>query len=158
MKIWITLLICGMSLLGAETDEDQTFQLKNGRFWVHLDADQRTMFLVGLQDGWTLRGDTEAASLGAVFLVWGAKGLQYSELSDMVTLAYKQPENLVLPISWVVMANFAVQRGDTTRDVALTALRKFLNRVNSAPQGPQRTLPVENRSPIFVILDLKKAH
>lgn len=73
MKVWIALLICAMALLGAETDEDQTLQLKNGRFWVRLDADQRTMFLVGLQDGWTLRGDTEASSLGAVFLVWGVR-------------------------------------------------------------------------------------
>lgn len=72
----------------------------------------------------------------------------------MVTLAYKQPENLVLPISWIVMANFAVQRGETTRDVALAALRKFLSRLNSAPSGPPRTLPAEDRSPIFVILDL----
>jgi len=49
------------------------------------------------------------------------------DVAKMVTSVYEEPENLELPIAWVTMACFAVQRGDTTRDAAFMALRKHLS-------------------------------
>jgi hypothetical protein len=45
----------------------------------------------------------------------------------MVTSVYEEPENLELPIGWVTMACFAVQRGETTRVAVFMALRKHLS-------------------------------
>src|SRR5260370_5725930 len=133
-KLWIVGLFCCTSLLGQEFDKDadKTFSLLNGRYWTKLEPEQRPFFLAGMVDGWTFRKETEETVQGNVINAWGAAGnLKYSEMVKMIDLAYAEPENLTLPVGWVVMASMAIQRGDTTRDVVLSALRRFMASVTS---------------------------
>jgi hypothetical protein len=95
----------------------------------------------------TISGEEIAAWSG------GPKSM-ISDLAATVTSIYQEPENLALPIGWVVMGVFAVQRGDTTRDVVFMALRKHLAEVMDA-QG-SRPVPLSEISPIQVIIKLRK--
>ena len=84
----------------------------------------RTIFLVAMIDGWTLRDNVEDIVRGDVIGAMKATGMQYGDLMLMVDAAYAHAENLSLPVGWVVMASLAVQRGETTTDVVLVALRQ----------------------------------
>jgi len=151
-KLWIIGLVSCTLLLSADVDEE-TFGLKNGRFWSTLATEETAIFLVGMVDGWKLREHTEEAIPGKVILVWNATApFKYSELANMVGLAYANPENMSLPIGWVVMACLAVQRGDTARDPLFEALRKHLTDLRSRPG----TFYTSDISPVDVILKLKK--
>lgn len=70
----------------------------------------------------------------------------------MVNLAYEDPENLSLPVGCVVMASFAVQRGETTREPVFAALRKFLADLLSRPGNKYGS----ESSPVDVILKFRK--
>ena len=157
--LWTTslLLIYCTSFLGQEfnKDTDKTFGLLNGHYWMKLSTEQRFFLLTGLVDGWAFREATEDTVKGSVILAWGIAGdnFQYIDMVKMIDLAYAEPENLTLPVGWVVMANMAVQRGDTTRDAALLALRKFLGGLKSGP--PDRKFYGSEISPVNTILSLK---
>jgi hypothetical protein len=55
--------VLGTSLLFAARQRDETFG-KNGRFWSFLQAGERSVFLVGILNGWQLRSTTEAVVKG----------------------------------------------------------------------------------------------
>jgi hypothetical protein len=105
-KLFVVFLLAATSILAADNPEE-TFQMKNGRFWSHLgsSADEyKSVFLLGLFDGWTLRGMTKETILGKELIVWtsGPKST-ISDLAATVTSVYEEPENLPLPVGWVVM-------------------------------------------------------
>ena len=128
VMLLLLILRIGATAAGAD-NEDQTYGMKNGRFWNGLDDDsERTAFLVGLDDGWSLRGDTESIVSGKVLLALHpcASSITYGEEVEMITAAYKEPENRNLPIGWVMMADRAIQCGETTSNAVFPALRKHL--------------------------------
>lgn len=151
----VFLLVAVPSIWAADNPEE-TFQMKNGRFWNHLGPstdDYQSAFLLGLFDGWALRGMTKDTILGKELIVWsGGPKSTVSELATMITSVYEEPENLPLPIGWVVMGAFAVQRGDTTRDVVFMALRKHLAKMLDSPAAAR----VSELDPIDVIMQLRK--
>jgi hypothetical protein len=104
-----------------------TFGESNGRFWTRLADNERPMFLLGILNGWKLRGETEdrVASPVLTAMTFGA-AISYSELVRLVDSAYTDSQNLTLPVGWVLMGSLAVQRGETTPDVLLPALRRHL--------------------------------
>jgi hypothetical protein len=154
-KLLVVVLLAAPSIWAAESPEE-TFEMKNGRFWNHLGSsrdDYKSAFILGLFDGWALRGMTKATVLGKEVIVWssGPKST-VSDLATMVTSVYEEPENLPLPIGGVVMGAFAVQRGDTTRDLVFMALRKHLAKMLDSPAAT----PVSEVDPIDVIMQLRK--
>jgi hypothetical protein len=177
-RLWIVGLFCCVSLLGQEqksnNETDKTFELLNGHDWTKLTSNERLFLLTGLADGWTFREETEDTANGSVLNAWGFAGnnFQYTDLVKMIDLSYAEPENLTLPVCWVVMASMAIQRGDTTRDVVLTALRKFMASITSgelygshpASEWPHGVRPGPNpgevsgpaNSPVDTILKLKR--
>ncbi len=156
MKRTFVAFVLVATSIWANDCPDQTFQMKNGRFWSHLESDEyKFVYLRGIFDGWDLRGMTKDSISGEEIGAWiGGPKSTISDLSASVTSIYQEPENLVLPIGWVVMGVFAVQRGDTTRDVVFMALRKQLAEVTAA-QG-SRPMPLSEISPIHVIMKLSK--
>ena len=121
----VLVLISSSLLLRADTQEDVTFGLLNGRFWNSMANAQRIGFLQGLTDGWMLRTTAEDVVKGRTIIAWSGPGFTHGELAEMITSIYADTENVELPIGWVVMASYAVKRGDTTRDAVLMALRRF---------------------------------
>jgi hypothetical protein len=151
----MTRRICIMCLLGsgllfAADNPDETFGLKNGRFWNSLPDDAKPYFLIGLFEGWSFHRLRQAA-----FTVKEARAFTTSarfptvDISDMLTSVYGNPENLELPIGWATMACYAVQRGDTTRDAVFMALRKAL----SDEVGRKDAHPANELDPMDVILN-----
>ncbi len=124
-KVLCLLLLVGGGFLLAD-DPSTTFGLQNGRFWNAMSTDSRPYFLVGMFEGWharQLRDDFITVKEAKAF--YGE--FRTMDVAKMVTSVYGEPENLELPIAWVTMACFAVQRGDTTRDAVFMALRKHLS-------------------------------
>ena len=122
-------LLFGGSLLMAAAKPDETFGMKNGRFWNNLPSDDstRSILLVGILDGWTLRSHTEEAELGKVIHALSSGGnFTTNDLADMVSSVFADTENITLPIGWVAMGCLAVQRGETTRGAVSLALRRHL--------------------------------
>jgi hypothetical protein len=155
MKRTFVTLILLISILSrvaiaANKEDTETLGLKNGRFWNALpdEISYRRLFLVGILDGWELRGNTEDEVSGKVLGAMSKCGasFRYEELAEMITQAYKEPENRSLPIGWVMIADFAIQCGRTTGDVVFPALRKHLADISS------KTVSGDAISPIDVIL------
>jgi hypothetical protein len=120
------LFVLGSGLLLAADTPETTFELMNGRFWNSLSSESRQMFLVAQRDGWILRGFTEDAIKAKVVQAFAAR-TTVADVSDMVTSLYREAENVDLPIGWVVLGCLAVQRGETSRDAVLMALRRHLS-------------------------------
>lgn len=154
MSFCIVSLCCLLSALplAAEENVNLTYGLQNGRFWNLMDADSRPIYLLGIVHGWTLRGHTEDGSEVDVILALtsGKVSLTFEELAEMITSDYANPENRTLPIGWVMMAEMAVHRGDTTRPVVLSALRKWLVDISG------KTLRGSQISPINTIVAASK--
>lgn len=141
-------LLLGAFLLIAAGKPDETFGMKNGRFWNNLPPNDsiRSIFLVGMLDGWKLREFTEETVKGKVITTFSAGDtFTTNDLADMVSSVYAETENLALPIGWVAMGSLAVQRGETTRDRVFLALRKYLADVSSrkAPIAASDIDPIE---------------
>ena len=154
----LALVLCPLASTATSPKEDhsETFRLKNGRFWMGLSDVARPYFLMGLADGWTLRGHTEETVKGSVILALSScSDTSYGELAEMVTAAYEQPENRVLPIGWVMMADLAIGCGKTTPEKVFPALLKHLTAVNDAVSKSRITreegVYVSRISPIDVI-------
>ena len=133
-RLICSVLLLGSSLLIAAKNPDETWEMKNGRFWNDLPSDDstRSIFLVGMLDGWHLRGFTEATIKGKVILAFNSGGdFTTNDLADMVSSVYAETENIALPIGWVAMGCLAVQRGETTRAAVFLALRKYLGDVSN---------------------------
>ena len=138
-------LIWGVRSIGADND-DQTYGMKNGRFWNALpDDSERSLFLLGLEDGWSLRGHTESTVLGKVILALHPCGsrVTFGEEAEMITAAYKEPENRSLPIGWVMMAGSAIQCGQTTSNAVFPALRKHLAGISGKTVGGDSLIPID---------------
>src|SRR6266403_269916 len=95
------IVLFATSTLRAEPPKDETFGLKNGRYWNSMPTDCRGWFLVGLLDGWKLRSNTEELVMGKVVNAFGGK-IMASELADMISSFYAETENMGLPIGWTV--------------------------------------------------------
>jgi len=153
--IFILLIITFSTGAPGAENADETSRMKNGRFWSALTDDERIFVTMGIHDGWELRGQTESATQGMVLRAFNrcASPVTNGEDAEMITLAYKEPENRVLPIGWVVMADEAIRCGETTGDVVFPALRKFL----ADTSGKDISYP--GLSPIPVILSVStKSH
>ena len=138
-------LVLGIRAIGADK-EDETYGMKNGRFWNALaDDSERPLFLLGFEDGWSLRGHTESTVLGKVITALHPCGnsITYGEESEMITATYKEPENRNLPIGWVLMADSAIQCGRTTRDAVFPALRKHLADISGKTVGVDALIPID---------------
>lgn len=150
-RLLIVGLLCSIGLSAA--DIEQSWGLKNGRYWQEgiVTDGARGCFLAGLMDGWRLRGDTEDSVRGSVLMALEhPTPIKYSELVAMVNSAYAEPENLSLPVGWVLLGALAVQRGEVTKDGVLLALRKHLASLGSTNHLSSEISPVE------IIMDLKK--
>jgi hypothetical protein len=132
----------------------QTEQPKDGRYWNSLPPTSRIFFLSGFFEGWNQRGAEDDTVSGLVLLATSTGGgsFTYGNLASMVDSAYKDAENLSLPIAWVVMGSLAVQRGETTRDVVLAALRKHQAEIWNKSGG----LTAKEYSPLYTIQALNK--
>jgi hypothetical protein len=134
MKVFSVVVLLGvLALIGeAQAQDRHTGSLSNGRQWNAITEERRVGFLDGMLQGWYLRGSTEKVISGSVILATTSNGhFTTNELSMMVTSAYSHAENLNLPIGWVALACMAVERGETSQEAALVALRQFLG---SLPQ------------------------
>jgi len=153
-RLFVIFLLATASIWAADNPEE-TFEMKNGRFWTHLGSatdEYKSAFLLGLIDGWTLRGMTKTSIPGKELIAWkaGPKST-LSDLAATVTSVYDETENQPLPIGWVVMGAFAVQRGDATRDLVFMALRKHL-----AQMMDGQARPASEVDPIDVIMQFRK--
>jgi hypothetical protein len=95
---------------------------------------------------------TKASITGKELIAWNPGPMAtLSDLAAMVSSVYKETENQPLPIGWVVMGAFAVQRLEATRDLMFMALRKHLVHTmdGQARLGPEA-------DPIDVILQFRK--
>jgi hypothetical protein len=72
MKRLFVIFLLGTASISAEgNNPEETLGMKNGRFWSHLESvEYKSVFLVGLMDGWELRGNTRPTILGKELLVW----------------------------------------------------------------------------------------
>jgi hypothetical protein len=141
--------LVGACLLTAEDSPTETLGLKNGRFWNALPSDSRPYFLIGMFEGWTFRQRREnSISIKEAKVFWASAKFPAVDVTEMVTSVYREPENLNLPIAWVTMACFSVQRGETTRDAVFMTLRKNIS------TEMQRTdaHPANEIDPIDIIL------
>ena len=77
---------------------------------------------------------------------------EFAELKRMIDHAYESPENLNLPIGWVVMADFAIMRGEVTEEAVFPALRRFLTELSVRKDG----VNAPGTSPIPILMDLWK--
>jgi hypothetical protein len=130
MKKLCLVFVLGAVALCAADGPNETFGMKNGRFWINLPSNDasRVAFLIGLLDGWELRGYTQDIVSGSVLIAMSSDGyFTTSDMANMVTSVYADTENLTLPVGWVALGCLAVQRGDTTRDAVFMALRKHLS-------------------------------
>jgi hypothetical protein len=131
---------------GGTGNEEQTFGVKNGRFWNPLSSDsERTLFLVGLEDGWSLRAQTEDTVSGKVILALHPcnSPMTYGEEAEMITSAYKEPENRGLPVGWVLMANSAIHCGQTSGAAVFPALRRHLADVYGKGASGNQIAPID---------------
>ncbi len=113
-----------VALSAAAEPQDETFGLKNGRYWASMPPESRRGFAAGLLDGWNMRGWTEATVHGSVLGAFsGGEGFTTDALAGMITSVYADKHNLVLPIGVVGLACLAIERGEVTRDGVLKALR-----------------------------------
>ena len=127
MQTVVAVVLLSAGLAYSQTPSDQTLYLRNGKFWSSLPTETQSIFLMGVVDGWKLRGDTEELVRGKVALALVPGGnVSYGEMARMVTTAYADPINMSLPIGWVLMAELAVQRGEATNEAVLAALRRHL--------------------------------
>ncbi len=127
MKVFSVVVLLGVFALVGEAQDRHTGSLSNGRYWNAIIEERRVGFLDGMLAGWYLRGSTEKVMSGSVILATTSSGhFTTNELSQMITAAYSHAENLNLPIGWVVLACMAVERGETSQEAALVALRQFL--------------------------------
>ena len=105
--------------------------------------------MIGLLDGWNLRGFTQETIKGKEIIVMSSGGkFMTDDLANMVTSIYADTENVGLPVGWVAMGCLSVQRGETTRDLVFKALRKHLADL----MGSQGTHYGNEVDPIDVIL------
>jgi len=113
--------------------------------------------LEGMYNGWELRQSVEAAVADDTRLAMypsrpSGQSITFSELADMITSVYKDTENLDLPVGWVMQVSLAIWRGETTREAALPALRKFLGTL----QAKKGTVFNQDLNAIPVILSVSK--
>ena len=148
--LFFVFILYAGTVVGEEAT-GKTFGMQNGRFWNDLADDQaHALFLIGIFDGWQLRGHTEDTVLGKVITAMSPCGSSFGELAEMVTTAYKEPENRTLPVGWVLMASIQIQCGRTTRDAVFPALRKHLGTFSGTTKG----VPGSVLDPIDVILSV----
>ena len=142
-------------MVGTPQSTQETLGLNNGRFWELLPNDPgvRALYLAGIFDGWRLRGDEQDVAASSTLAVMAAGGtFTLGELVAFTNGVYAQPENLSLPVGWVLMTAFAVQRGEAAKEPLLTALRAHLAALFSRNRTP---MPSEIR-PTALILSFKK--
>ena len=164
MKRLILLFLLALPSLWAD-DPEETFGMKNGRYWNHMlsipeaysgkhdiPGDTfKVLFLVGLTEGWKLEKLTKESISVKEALVWQGGASTLSDLASTVSAAYEDAENQPLPIGWVVMGALAVHRGDTTRDLIFMALRKHLTHMMDGQARPATAL-----DPTDIILQFHK--
>jgi hypothetical protein len=152
-RLFLVILLTTASICAADNPEE-TFRMKNGRFWNGLVApDNRVTFLLGLIDGWKLRETTKDVIPGKELIAWqGSPKATIGDLTEMITSVYGETENQTLPVGWVAMGCLAVQRGDATRDSVFMALRKHL----AKELGRTDPHPANEIDPIDVILQFRK--
>ena len=145
-----SLLLFALSTAAVAENAEETFRMKNGRFWNALNADERIFVVMGIDDGWELRGQTEGETQAKVLRAFNrcTTAATNGEEAEMITKAYQEPENRNLPIGWVMMADAAIRCGQTTANVVFPALRKFLADVS----GKEISYP--GLSPISAILSV----
>ncbi len=144
MKV-TTVILClflASTLCYAQKGLNKTFGLENGRYWNAMDGEVRSAYVEGIIHGWTLRQETEDAVDSDVVLAFtsGNVSLTYGELAEMINAVYRQPENRTLPIGWVMLAEMAVHRGETTEALVFPALRQRVLKMsdrNSTMVGSQ---------------------
>jgi len=149
MKTLGSLVLFGMlPLLAAGEPSNETFGLENGRVWNTLTPDWKGACLMGMVQGWKLRANTEESTLVRVANAFSASGkFNTNDLADMVTSVYADTENIALPIGWVVLASLAIERGETSRNTVLVALRKQMTKLLSG----KGSLPNTDFDPIATI-------
>jgi hypothetical protein len=153
LVVFMAFILSAGTVVGEEA-AGKTFGMQNGRFWNDLtDNDARTLFLIGIFEGWQLRVRTEDSVTGKVIDALSPCGSSFGELAEMVTTVYKEPENRTLPVGWVLMASVKIQCGQTTHDRVFPVLRKHLAAVLAAVSGT-KGVPGSVLDPIDAILSV----
>jgi hypothetical protein len=137
MRQLCLVVVVGALSLSAADGPEATFSMKNGRFWNTLTTNNayRPAFVIGLLDGWTLRGYTEDVIGGKVIVAMSGTGqFTTDDLAEMITSVYAETENLTLPVGWVVLGCLAVQRGEATRDLVFMTLRRHLSSLRASKE------------------------
>lgn len=143
------LFLLGGCLLAAD-NPDVTYGLDNGRFWNRLPDDAKPYFLIGMLEGWLFRQDrADFITVKEAMAFRAGATFPIGDLQNMLTSVYKEAENLELPIGWAMMACYAVQRGDATRDAVFMALRRAL----SDEMRRKDAHPANELDPMDVILN-----
>jgi hypothetical protein len=146
LGVMILLFLATLVGAGDGANDDQTLGMKNGRFWNTLTTDsERTLFVLGLQDGWSLRGNTEDTVSGRVILAFHPcnSSMTYGEEVEMISAAYREPENRGLPVGWVLMASSAIHCGKTTSSSVFPALRRHLAEISSKTSTGGELAPID---------------
>jgi hypothetical protein len=79
--IFLSLILTAPALLGADDNATKTLGMMNGHFWIMIPAAHslRETFVLGLLDGWKLRGDTSDTTSGAVVSEMSVGGAQVAD-------------------------------------------------------------------------------
>jgi hypothetical protein len=143
-RVSLILLLATAAICAEDNNPQETFDMKNGRFWNGLvSPDSRVTFMLGLIDGWKLREFTKDTILAKELIAWhGSPKATIGDLTEMITSVYGETENQTLPVGWVAMGCLAVQRGDATRDAVFMALRKHSQQslARLVPTQPSRLI------------------
>jgi hypothetical protein len=161
MKSALLTLVLAVSTFAAD-NQLTTFNMRNGHFWHELSeaGDYRPAFLMGLMEGWDLRGNTESSVLDSTANAL-SRSPQFStdDLAKMISSVYKDPENLSLPVGWVALGCLAVQRGESTKAIVFVALRKHLAHLSeklATPEGKEEGIPASELDAVKLIAALIK--
>jgi hypothetical protein len=146
LGVIIFLFLTTFTAAGGGGNDDQTIGMKNGRFWNSLTTDsERTLFVLGLRDGWSLRGNTEDTVSGKIILAFHPcnSSMTYGEEVEMISAAYREPENRGLPVGWVLMANSAIHCGKTAGSSVFPALRRHLAEISGKTAAGDELAPID---------------
>jgi hypothetical protein len=124
--VLVGLLLCGSIAWSDDEVVVRTVGFENGRQWNKISDSFKLGFIAGLIDAWEMRDQTEETRDGYVQIaLQPSSNTTLGDLREMVEGVYKHPENLDLPIGWVLMACISVKKGENTSDAVLAALRKY---------------------------------
>jgi hypothetical protein len=118
-------------------DDEQTAGLMNGRFWHGLAPMAKIAFLIGFKEG------IAAADNHETFKEYFEPAANYGEITTGVDRLYDQPENAIVPVTWILEVFTMKVRGasQTEIDAKLAAYRKLCIQAQERPKKDKPQKP-----------------